>query len=105
MKAGWNEYVSAMGSLLVVSLLALAACTKHRGGVESLAKAESQMNLHPDSALAILDSLESSSKGFSEEKMESLCQIRTSALQTGDTITSILELAKQSKAYSDHIIL
>ncbi|MBR6980243.1 MAG: hypothetical protein IKH88_10470 [Prevotella sp.] len=99
MKAGWNEYVSAMGSLLVVSLLAFAACTKHRGGVESLAKAESQMNLHPDSALAILDSLESSSKGFSEEKMESLCQTRTSALQKGDTITSILALAKQSEAY------
>ena len=64
-----TKWMSAMGCCLIALILTLGSCTRHGDYDESLARADSLMNMAPDSALAILDSLEPSAKDFSKSDL------------------------------------
>ena len=76
----------ATGCILVVFLLTLMACTRQRGYEESLSKADSLMNMAPDSSLFILDSLEQSAQDFSKSNFRRWQLLRMMAQNKCDTI-------------------
>lgn len=76
----------ATGCILIVFLLSLAACTRQRGYEESLAKADSLMNMAPDSSLFILDSLEQSAQDFSKSNLRRWQLLRLMAQNKCDTV-------------------
>ena len=57
-KGGFIRRVSSMGGFLIIVLIAFMACTKHERYDKSLTRADSLMNMCPDSALRLLCSLE-----------------------------------------------
>ena len=85
-KYGFMRRVSAMGCLLIVFLLALMACTKHVRYDKSLTRADSLMNMYPDSALAILDSMEQSTRNFTQSDTRRWQLLRLVAHNKLDTV-------------------
>ncbi len=94
--------MSAMGCILIFFLLLLSACTRQRGYEESLAKADSLMNEHPDSALAILDSLEQSAQDFSKRNLRRWQLLRLMAQNKCDTVFRSDSLQLVLTDYYDH---
>ena len=95
--------VSMMSCFLITILLVLTSCTRQGKCDESLGKADSLMNTAPDSALTILNSLESSSQYFSQENLRRWQLLRLMAQNKCDTVfhSDSLQL-KLVKYYDRH---
>lgn len=99
---GYPMRMSATGCILIVLLLSLVACTRQRGYEESLAKADSLMNIAPDSSLIILDSLEASSHGFPKSTLRRWQLLRLMAQNKCDTVFRSDSLQLILTDYYDH---
>lgn len=75
-----------MSCFLITIVLVLTTCMRQGKYDKSLDKADSLMNTAPDSALAILNSLESSSQDFSQEELRRWQLLRLMAQNKCDTV-------------------
>ena len=79
---------------IIIALCVFLACDGNRQQEETLMRAKAMMNEHPDSALAILDSLGQHEKEFGRHfRMQYLLQ-RTCAQNKTDVIFTSDSLAK-----------
>ena len=99
---GFSRWMSATRCILIIFLLSLVACTRQRGYEESLAKADSLMNMAPDSSLFILDSLEQSAQDFSKSNLRRWQLLRMMAQNKCDTVFRSDSLQLVLTDYYDH---
>ena len=97
-----SKWMSAKSCFVIVFLLILTACTRHRGYEESLSLADSLMNSSPDSALAILDSIEPYAKDLSRNQLRDWQLLRLMAQDQCDTIFCSDSLQLILADYFDH---
>lgn len=87
---------------IIIALCVFLACDGNRQQEETLMRAKAMMNEHPDSALAILDSLGQHEKEFGRHfRMQYLLQ-RTCAQNKTDVIFTSDSLAKELVDHFDH---
>lgn len=70
----------------ILLILLIVQCTSNSHVHRALDSAYQLMNHHPDSALAILDSLEPSSRNFSQENLRQWQLLRLMAQNKSDTV-------------------
>ena len=75
-----------MSSIFIMLMLSSVSCTRHQECDKMLAKADSLMNMAPDSALRILDTLEASSTGFPQRTLRRWQLLRLMAQNKCDTV-------------------
>ena len=102
MKASRNEFYSKIFCMLVVLMPTFMACTRHGGSERKLVRAASLMDSRSDSALAILDSMESYSKDLSRSDLRRWQLLRLMAQNKCDTVFRSDSLQLILADYYDH---
>ena len=85
-KSLFSKWILVTGCIFFAILMSFTACINTGGYEKSLDKADSLMNVAPDSALAILDSLEASSPNFSQRTLRRWQLLRLMAQNKCDTV-------------------
>ena len=98
----FSKLILVMSSLTIVLLLSIASCTKNQECDELLVKVDSLMNIAPDSALTILDSIEPFSKDLSRSSLRRWQLLRLMAQNKCDTIFRSDSLQLVLTEYYDH---
>ena len=75
-----------MSSIFIMLMLSSVSCMRHQECDKLLAKADSLMNMAPDSALRILDTLEASSPSFPQRTLRRWQLLRLMAQNKCDTV-------------------
>ncbi|MBR6262236.1 MAG: hypothetical protein IKR05_03370 [Prevotella sp.] len=102
LERGFSKWMSMMSRNIITILLALVACTRDGGYDAPLAKADSLMNIAPDSALYILDTLEASSQDFPQSTLRRWQLLRLMAQNKCDTVFRSDSLQLVLANYYDH---